>query len=184
MWSDVRADDGTVTIIQPLIAPLYDGKSAHEVMAAFSDGGERSGYDIVREFWAAAGPRDDGRLRADCITGARRRAGGAPGRPRRQAGAAQAGAQDQARRDPGGGRGRTGAAAVAVRSRVAQVAARRPDSEHGVPAEDGRRPGQLRRPDAAAAADRRASRSSSAPTRASTTAASRTTRGCRSCRSR
>ena len=30
-WSDVRADDGTVTIIQPLIAPLYGGKSAHEV---------------------------------------------------------------------------------------------------------------------------------------------------------
>ena len=30
-WSDVRSDDGTVTIIQPLIAPLYGGKSAHEV---------------------------------------------------------------------------------------------------------------------------------------------------------
>ena len=28
-WSDVRADDGTVTIIQPLIAPLYGGKSTH-----------------------------------------------------------------------------------------------------------------------------------------------------------
>ena len=26
-WSDVRADDGTVTIVQPLIAPLYNGKS-------------------------------------------------------------------------------------------------------------------------------------------------------------
>ena len=52
MWSDVRADDGTVTIIQPLIAPLYNGKSAHETMSAFSDLGERSGYDIVREFWS------------------------------------------------------------------------------------------------------------------------------------
>ncbi len=52
MWSDVRADDGTVTIVQPLIAPLYDGKSAHEVLSAFTDGGERSGYDIVREFWS------------------------------------------------------------------------------------------------------------------------------------
>ena len=51
-WSDVRAEDGTVTIIQPLIAPLYQGKSPHEVLAAFSDRPERSGYEIVREYWA------------------------------------------------------------------------------------------------------------------------------------
>jgi MoCo/4Fe-4S cofactor protein with predicted Tat translocation signal len=53
MWSDVRSDDGTVTIVQPLIAPLYGGKSPHEVLAAFAEsGGERPGYDIVREYWA------------------------------------------------------------------------------------------------------------------------------------
>ena len=53
MWSDVRSDDGTVTIVQPLIAPLYGGKSAHEVLAAFAEGNpERPGYDIVREYWA------------------------------------------------------------------------------------------------------------------------------------
>ena len=52
MWSDVRSDDGTVSIVQPLIAPLYNGKSAHEVMAALSDAGERSGYDLVREYWS------------------------------------------------------------------------------------------------------------------------------------
>jgi MoCo/4Fe-4S cofactor protein with predicted Tat translocation signal len=52
-WSDVRGDDGTATIIQPLIAPLYNGKSAHEVIAALGDRGERPGYDIVREYWAA-----------------------------------------------------------------------------------------------------------------------------------
>jgi molybdopterin-containing oxidoreductase family iron-sulfur binding subunit len=52
MWSDVRAHDGTVSIVQPLIAPLYGGKSAHEVLAAFGEGGQRSGYDIVREFWS------------------------------------------------------------------------------------------------------------------------------------
>jgi MoCo/4Fe-4S cofactor protein with predicted Tat translocation signal len=50
-WSDVRSDDGTVTIIQPLIAPLYNGKSAHEVVAAIADR-ERSGYDVVREHWS------------------------------------------------------------------------------------------------------------------------------------
>jgi MoCo/4Fe-4S cofactor protein with predicted Tat translocation signal len=50
-WSDVRSDDGTATIIQPLIAPLYGGKSAHEVVAAIADR-ERTGYEIVREFWS------------------------------------------------------------------------------------------------------------------------------------
>ena len=52
MWSDVRSDDGTVSIVQPLIAPLYGGKSAHEVISALGDGGERSGYDLVREYWS------------------------------------------------------------------------------------------------------------------------------------
>jgi MoCo/4Fe-4S cofactor protein with predicted Tat translocation signal len=51
-WSDVRSDDGTVTIIQPLIAPLYGGKSAHEVIAAIADR-ERSGYELVREHWSS-----------------------------------------------------------------------------------------------------------------------------------
>jgi molybdopterin-containing oxidoreductase family iron-sulfur binding subunit len=50
-WSDARAYDGTVSIIQPLIAPLYSGKSAHEVLAAFMGQPERTGYDIVREYW-------------------------------------------------------------------------------------------------------------------------------------
>jgi MoCo/4Fe-4S cofactor protein with predicted Tat translocation signal len=51
-WSDVRAEDGTVSIVQPLIAPLYQGKSAHELLATLTDRPERSGYDIVREHWA------------------------------------------------------------------------------------------------------------------------------------
>ncbi len=50
-WSDTRAFDGTATIMQPLIAPLYNGKSAHELLAAFTDRPDRNGYDIVREFW-------------------------------------------------------------------------------------------------------------------------------------
>jgi MoCo/4Fe-4S cofactor protein with predicted Tat translocation signal len=50
-WSDARAFDGTATIMQPLIAPLYNGKSAHELLAAFTDAPERSGYDIVRGYW-------------------------------------------------------------------------------------------------------------------------------------
>jgi molybdopterin-containing oxidoreductase family iron-sulfur binding subunit len=55
-WSDARAFDGTVTIVQPLIAPLYAGcKSAHELLAAFTSRPERSGHDIVREHWRAQG---------------------------------------------------------------------------------------------------------------------------------
>ena len=33
-WSDARAFDGTASIVQPLIEPLYQGRSAHEVLAA------------------------------------------------------------------------------------------------------------------------------------------------------
>jgi molybdopterin-containing oxidoreductase family iron-sulfur binding subunit len=50
-WSDARAYDGTASIIQPLIAPLYAGKSAHELLAAFSAGPDRPSYDIVRAYW-------------------------------------------------------------------------------------------------------------------------------------
>ena len=50
-WSDARAYDGTTTIIQPLIAPLYQSKSAHELVAAMLNQPERSAYDIVRETW-------------------------------------------------------------------------------------------------------------------------------------
>ena len=52
-WSDARAYDGTATIVQPLIAPLYGGKTAHEMIAAFSAVPQRSSYEIVREYWSA-----------------------------------------------------------------------------------------------------------------------------------
>src|SRR5438105_1272977 len=54
-WGDTRAYDGTVTIMQPLIAPLYSGKSAHELLAAFTDQPDRRGYDIVRRYWLTEG---------------------------------------------------------------------------------------------------------------------------------
>jgi MoCo/4Fe-4S cofactor protein with predicted Tat translocation signal len=50
-WSDTRAYDGTVSIIQPLIAPLYSGRTTHEVIAAFLNEPERSSYEIVRDYW-------------------------------------------------------------------------------------------------------------------------------------
>ncbi|HEU5337156.1 MAG TPA: TAT-variant-translocated molybdopterin oxidoreductase [Terriglobales bacterium] len=50
-WGDTRAYDGTVSIIQPLIAPLYNGKTDTEVMAIFTAQGETKAYDIVRAYW-------------------------------------------------------------------------------------------------------------------------------------
>ena len=52
-WGDTRAYDGTVSIQQPLIAPLYGGKSAHEILGAFTDEPERTAYNTVREYWAS-----------------------------------------------------------------------------------------------------------------------------------
>ena len=52
-WGDARASDGTRSICQPLIAPLYDGKSALEVISVLVEAPGRSGYDLVRETWKA-----------------------------------------------------------------------------------------------------------------------------------
>jgi molybdopterin-containing oxidoreductase family iron-sulfur binding subunit len=52
-WSDARSYDGTVSIIQPLIQPLYDGKTVHELLAVFSEQYDRKPYEIVKAFWQA-----------------------------------------------------------------------------------------------------------------------------------
>ncbi|MGC4122240.1 MAG: TAT-variant-translocated molybdopterin oxidoreductase [Myxococcales bacterium] len=51
-WSDVRAADGTATILQPLIAPLFDGKTDVEVLALLL-GAPKKAHDLVRETWQA-----------------------------------------------------------------------------------------------------------------------------------
>ena len=58
-WGDARAFDGTVSVIQPLIAPLYRTHSAHEVMAAFSDKPGVNSYDAVRNRLKATNPTGD-----------------------------------------------------------------------------------------------------------------------------
>lgn len=50
-WSDARAFDGTASIVQPLIAPLYATKSVHELLAALNDNGGKSGHDLVQDYW-------------------------------------------------------------------------------------------------------------------------------------
>ncbi len=46
-WSDARAYDGTLSIVQPMIDPLYGGKSAHDMLQALSDNPQASAYDAV-----------------------------------------------------------------------------------------------------------------------------------------
>jgi MoCo/4Fe-4S cofactor protein with predicted Tat translocation signal len=53
-WGDPRAYDGTVTLMQPLIAPLYDAHSAHEVLAALTSQPGRKTLDIVKDYWTRA----------------------------------------------------------------------------------------------------------------------------------
>ena len=64
-WSDARNHDGSASIVQPLIAPLYNGKSMHELLEVFNEGTPRPGFQIVHDFWRAywqaRHPRDHSR---------------------------------------------------------------------------------------------------------------------------
>jgi molybdopterin-containing oxidoreductase family iron-sulfur binding subunit len=56
-WSDIRAFDGTASVIQPLIRPLYDSRTPHQILALLSDSTGPSSYDMVRSYWQKAGNR-------------------------------------------------------------------------------------------------------------------------------
>ncbi len=53
-WGDARAYDGTVSIIQPLIAPLYDGRSIHELFGTLTSRTDRHTHEIVKDYWTRA----------------------------------------------------------------------------------------------------------------------------------
>jgi molybdopterin-containing oxidoreductase family iron-sulfur binding subunit len=53
-WGDPRSFDGTVTIMQPLIAPLYDSHSAYEVLATFTSNPARKSLEFVKDYWTRA----------------------------------------------------------------------------------------------------------------------------------
>jgi molybdopterin-containing oxidoreductase family iron-sulfur binding subunit len=53
-WGDVRAFDGTVSLIQPLIEPLYGGHSFLEVLASINGVGGQSTQDLVKGYWTKA----------------------------------------------------------------------------------------------------------------------------------
>ena len=58
-WGDVRAFNGVATVIQPLIAPLYSGKSPYELLATLDGNATQSSYDIVRAYWQGQRPGGD-----------------------------------------------------------------------------------------------------------------------------
>ncbi len=52
-WSDARAYNGTVTLVQPLIAPIYGGRTPHEILNVLVNQADRSAHDTVRAYWQA-----------------------------------------------------------------------------------------------------------------------------------
>ena len=59
-WGDARAYDATwLGVVQPMIAPLFQGKSCMEVLAAVLDQTFADGYDLVRETFQEVLPPDD-----------------------------------------------------------------------------------------------------------------------------
>jgi Fe-S-cluster-containing dehydrogenase component len=54
-WGDARAYDGTASLVQPLIAPLYGGAGPEDILAALL-GETRSTYELLRAAWRAAAP--------------------------------------------------------------------------------------------------------------------------------
>ena len=55
-WSDTRAFDGTVTIVQPLVEPLYRGKSAHELLSTLLGKPDATPHDLVKGYWQSVTP--------------------------------------------------------------------------------------------------------------------------------
>ncbi|MCX6611695.1 MAG: hypothetical protein NTW74_12695, partial [Acidobacteria bacterium] len=53
-WGDARSIDGTASIQQPVIAPLYGSKSASEVLAELVGMETPRGYELVKGFWSQA----------------------------------------------------------------------------------------------------------------------------------
>ncbi len=57
-WGDARAFDGTACVVQPLIEPLFGGRTAHELLSMVELAWGRSDrlvprtYELVRSFWA------------------------------------------------------------------------------------------------------------------------------------
>jgi molybdopterin-containing oxidoreductase family iron-sulfur binding subunit len=58
-WGDAKAHDGTSSIIQPLIAPLYGGKTSAEVLTTFTKNATLTAYETVKNYWTAGDKNGD-----------------------------------------------------------------------------------------------------------------------------
>ncbi len=58
-WSDAVTRSGVAAIQQPLISPLYDGKTAAEIVALLIDAKDKKAYDIVKNYWQGQWPAKD-----------------------------------------------------------------------------------------------------------------------------
>jgi Fe-S-cluster-containing dehydrogenase component len=54
-WGDGQALDGTVSIVQPLIHPLWVGRTESELLSAFVGEGEKGAHTLLKEFWQRRG---------------------------------------------------------------------------------------------------------------------------------
>lgn len=54
IWGDARGHDGTASIIQPIIAPLFEGRSEIEVLSSLLLE-KKAGYDLIRTYWKSQG---------------------------------------------------------------------------------------------------------------------------------
>jgi molybdopterin-containing oxidoreductase family iron-sulfur binding subunit len=55
-WGDARAYDGTISLSQPIIKPLYGGKSIYEVVQIFfKENYDKTNADILKEYWQKTG---------------------------------------------------------------------------------------------------------------------------------
>jgi len=50
-WGDARAVGGTLSVVQPLILPLFGGRTPVELLGLMIADKDRPGYDIVRDTW-------------------------------------------------------------------------------------------------------------------------------------
>ncbi len=50
-WGDARAVGGTLSVVQPLILPLFGGRTPVDVLGLLVGDKDRPGYDIVRDTW-------------------------------------------------------------------------------------------------------------------------------------